>query len=84
VAKKLTEAEAAAVRFGGGREARYPWDEWLDGGHWVLEADEDFPGTKVENFRKTASENARERGLVLRTSRLGPTTLVIQAYQGES
>ena len=80
MAKKLTEAEAKDITFGGGR-TKYPWDEWLDGDMWVLEQDEDFPGTKIDQFRKGASEAARARGLKLRTSRLGPTTIVVQAYK---
>jgi hypothetical protein len=81
VAKKLTVEEASELRFGGGRGPKYPWDEWLDGDHWVLEADEDFPGTKVAQFRKTAAEAASKRGMRTRTTSLGPTTIVLQAYK---
>jgi hypothetical protein len=42
-------------------QARYPWDEWLDGGVWELIAGEDFKG-KPESLRSVADVQARKRG----------------------
>ena len=80
VARKLTKEEAGGIQFGG-PQAKYPWDEWLDGDMWVLERNEDFPSSTLDSLRKAASGAATTRGLKVRSTRLGTTTIVIQAYK---
>jgi hypothetical protein len=82
VARKLTESELSEFTFEA--QSQYPWDEWLDGSHWVLDAASDFPSVKyIKNFRKVAADAAAARGLKLRSKRLGPDTIVIQAFKNE-
>jgi hypothetical protein len=42
-------------------QARYPWDEWLDGDVWELTAGVDFNG-KPESLRSVADVQAKKRG----------------------
>jgi hypothetical protein len=70
----VTAADAVALSYGSAlmarkvdefpdapSQARYPWDEWLDGDVWELIAGEDFNG-KPESLRSVADVQARKRG----------------------
>lgn len=50
-----------------GRQAKYPWDEWLDGQVWKLAVGVDMQSSFVENMRKMCFDAARKRGKKLRT-----------------
>ncbi len=41
--------------------ARYPWEEWLDGGVWELVRGADFT-SKPSTFRATVQTQAKKRG----------------------
>lgn len=58
---------------------KYPWDDWLDGRHWVLTQAEDFPTATVESMQILAHRTAERRGLQLRTSTSGGE-LHLQAF----
>ena len=61
--------------------ARYPWDEWLDGSVWELIQGEDYT-TKSKSMRTTAQAVARQKGGRLRVAELdGGKRMVIQ-FQG--
>lgn len=55
----------------------YPWDEWLDGSVWELEAGKDFT-IKAKSLRTTGQQVARARGGKLRVADLPNGNLVIQ------
>ena len=42
---------------------RYPWDEWLDGRTWTLEAGVDFDAGKHDQMAAMVHQAARRRGL---------------------
>lgn len=60
---------------------KYPWDTWLNGKVWELEAGEDFV-VKLDSFKGAALAAARSRNGKLRTARRGEKTLVIQFVPG--
>ena len=63
----MAEKITAEIKWNkGGRPPRYPWDEWLDGGIWLLKPGEDF-SCQPANFRSLAFTQARARNLSLRT-----------------
>jgi glycine cleavage system aminomethyltransferase T len=61
---------------GSGRGS-YPWNEWLDGKIWELEAGVDFT-VKLDSFKGAALAAARTREGKLRTAKVGDKKLVIQ------
>ena len=85
MARKLTpeETQERKGRPKLSKPSKYPWDEWLDGDHWVLEQGEDFPDVKFNSIRKLAKAAAEVRGKTCTTTKLGPTTLVIYATPKE-
>lgn len=66
--------------FNGHGTSKYPWDEWLDGSPWRLDNKADFPGTTPSNFRISAHNVARKRGLKVR-AQVDGEEIVIQAYK---
>jgi hypothetical protein len=64
-----------------GSGARYPWNEWLDGGAWELVRGEDFH-SKLSTLRANAQVQARKRGGRTRSKTLttqdGREAVVIQ------
>jgi hypothetical protein len=66
----------------------YPWDDWLDGAVWELEAGTDFRGTS-STFRSVAIVQARKRGGKVRTRLIRSTVantddkLYIQFFRAE-
>ena len=70
--------------FPAARGARYPWDEWLDGGVWELIHREDFT-SKPTTFRANAQLQAKKRGGRARTKGMavnGRDAVVIQFERG--
>jgi hypothetical protein len=63
-------------------EARYPWDKWLDGSVWELEAGRDFT-SKIPTFRANAQLQARKRGGGVRTRLLddGQVTHLVMQFR---
>lgn len=61
----------------------YPWDEWTDGGTWVLISGVDY-SQETDHFRNRMYAQARDRGLGVRTHKVTeegePEKLVIQFY----
>lgn len=57
-----------------GREAKYPWKEWLDGRVWQIERGEDF-GPTAERMRIMVSRTAERFGVKVRTSVSGDTVI---------
>lgn len=47
---------------GRGRRSVYPWDEWLDGSHWLLARGEDFK-TEPHSFRSAIYAACTRRGV---------------------
>lgn len=63
-----------------GRDAVYPWDEWLDGGIYKLVQGEDFD-CKLNSIRQGAFQAARTRRMAIHTSVVDDgKALVLQAY----
>jgi hypothetical protein len=60
------------------RREKYPWDDWLDGGVWVLTSPKDFR-CKMTSMRDRCYRQAWSRGLNLRTMTTGKKKLIIQA-----
>jgi len=65
-----TKVKDTDVKFGNGSGSKYAWDEWFDGGTWVLVKGEDFT-TEVDTFQTTALIRARKRGIKITTTKLG-------------
>jgi len=63
MAKKVKSFDFTPV----GRPAKYPWDQWLDGGIWELKAGEDFD-TEIASFRVQIQANAKRRRGYAQTS----------------
>lgn len=63
MATRLTSYDFPA----GGRVAKYPWDEWLDGSVWRLIGGWDFQPS-AGNFRRVVYAAAKRRGLEVRTT----------------
>lgn len=59
--------------------AKYPWDEWLDGRIWKLEEEEDFQ-VAPESMRAIAYHAARVKGLKIRVQ-IDNECVYIQAYE---
>lgn len=59
--------------------AKYPWDEWLDGQIWKLVRGEDFT-VAIEQFRNHVYSAARARGRWVTTRKDGEA-LVVQAVK---
>jgi hypothetical protein len=74
MAKKLKEFD-----FNRTSRSAYPWDQWLDGNVWALEAGADFEG-KMGKLQSAAYVAAKARGGKVRTQRIDETTLAIQFY----
>jgi hypothetical protein len=74
MAKKV---EDNAVKFGNGSGAKYDWDNWFDGGTWVLTRKEDFE-TEVDTFQTTCLIRARKRGITIATQKLGSNRLAVR------
>jgi hypothetical protein len=64
------------------RRAKYPWDQWLDGSVWELQAGEDYD-TTTASMRASASRAAKELGRDIKTQIVrgedGSESLIIQA-----
>lgn len=68
-------------RFPGG--GSYDWDQWLDGGIWLLTKGEDFE-IDIESMRAAASRAAKQAGKKVRTRVIKEgeaDQLAIQAYE---
>lgn len=65
---------------GSEKKSKYPWDKWLDGSIWQLTQGRDY-AIKTSSLRVTATKEAKERGLKLRTKIVDSKCLVIQAYK---
>ncbi len=61
----------------GGRTAKYPWDEWLNGEIWQLLEGVDFQ-PKAHSFRVQVHHKAQTVGKTVRTQQI-EGGLVIQA-----
>jgi hypothetical protein len=60
---------------------RYQWDEWLDGGIWVLKQGEDFD-VEMTSMRSLIFAAAGRRGLKSRTHIDAKNkTITIQSYK---
>jgi hypothetical protein len=75
MAKKLKD-----FAFTRSSRSAYPWDQWLDGNAWALEAGADFEGSPGR-LQSAAYVAAKARGGKVRTQRIDETTLAIQFYQ---
>lgn len=60
--------------------AKYPWDEWLDGQLWQVKRGEDY-APPAEVFRSYIHRVARERGLLATVRKVGEDVLVIKAVK---
>lgn len=66
-----------------GPQAKYPWDQWLDGDTWELIRNFDFR-CKVETFKQLASRTARERRLKVNWwNGINEDVIFMQAYRPE-
>lgn len=78
MATKLDHFEFTGPR-SGGRTAKYPWDEWLDGGVWLLGCGTDYM-VPTASFASLAYGTAEVRGLKLR-AHCSDGGIIIQAYE---
>jgi hypothetical protein len=65
------------VTFGSGSGSKYDWDQWFDGGTWILVRKEDFQ-TEVDTFQTTVLIRARKRGVKVLTKKVGADRLAIR------
>ena len=82
MAEKLTDDSVFVRRR---RAPMYPWHRWLDGSIWRLTRGEDFHNRTPESFRQAVRDQAKKRGLVVRTAMDDFERVIIQVIdKGEA
>lgn len=67
-----------------GRPAKYPWDEWLDGGRHFLKQDEHFSSeVKVSSFRAEVHAAAKRQGKKVDTQIMGNTVVINRSWDDD-
>jgi len=61
----------------GPKDCLYPYDEWFDGQIWKISKGIDFNCT-IESMRISLFNQAKKRGIKVRTSKKGNDTLIFQ------
>lgn len=61
---------------------KYPWDEWMQGGPWVVERGVDYDAT-TKSFRAYLHNKARIEDKKVRTKIVDDKTVVFQFYGDE-
>lgn len=80
MAERLEETDLRTMPRRG--HARYPWDQWLDGTCWRLEAGTDFSNAR-ELFRRMCHTRARIMGGRAVTRMQGEKHLLVQFVREE-
>lgn len=84
MAQQLNRELSPTVRSrrAGGHPGIYPWDEWTNGGVWLLKRGEDFD-VKASGFRAQLNQQASKRGMKVST-RVRGEAIEFQFYQPSS